>query len=827
MASPGNTPHTSADGSVLPFPPTPSASVAGPTLQTSTHTRRAEPHHLPDDAPNIVIILLDDVGFGLPDTYGGPIHTPTLTRIANDGISYNAFHTTSICSPTRAALLTGRNHHHAGNGTIAELALDWDGYSGVIPRTSATVAKVLGDYGYKTAAFGKWHNTPATETTAMGPFTNWPTGEALGFDYFYGFLAGETSQWEPRLVENLNPIEPPRGEKYHLSEDLADRAVTWLRKHRSYAPDKPFFMYWAPGASHGPHHIFKEWADRYKGRFEDGWDALRERTFGKQTELGWIPADAQLTPRAETMAAWDGIPESERPFHRRLMEVFAGYTEHVDVQAGRVIDELEQLGIRENTIVFYIFGDNGSSAEGQKGTISELLAQNNLPNDIADHLAALETVGGLDALGGPKVDNMYHAGWAWAGDTPFKYTKLVASHFGGTRNPMAIAWPKGIRADKTPRPQFHHVNDIVPTIYALLGISPPMTVDGFAQDPLDGVSMVYTFGDPAVPSRKSTQYFENNGSRGIYHDGWFAATFGPMIPWDTAGSLPHLDKWNADDDVWELYDLHNDFSQANDLAQQEPDRLEQLKAIFAEEAERNGVFPVGGALWTRLHPEDRVKSPYTSWRFDSTTTRMPEFTAPGLGRESSVVTIDAELGEKASGVLYALGGISGGLTLYMDDGALVYEYNMMIIERYSGRSAERLPAGRHRIVVDTTIARPGAPADVVLSVDGTEVGRVHVGRTVPAAFTASETFDVGVDLGSPVSLDYFDRAPFPFTGRIDAVAVQLESSDAEPPRKNPKSMTAASRRQRTLIPSPAPARRTSAPAAPPPAGEDRSCNEAT
>jgi len=764
----------SDDGSVLPFPPSPSASTAGPTLQESTHKRRVEKSHLSKDAPNILIILLDDVGFGLPATFGGPINTPTLSKLADGGISYNAFHTTAICSPTRAALLTGRNHHRVGSGTIAERAVDWDGYTGVIPRTSATLAKVLGHYGYKTAAFGKWHNTPATETTAMGPFTNWPTGEGIGFDYFYGFLAGETSQWEPRLVENFNPVEPPHDEKYHLSEDLAEKAITWMRRHRAYAPDKPFFMYWASGASHGPHHIFKEWADKYKGKFDDGWDAMRERIFERQKQFSWIPPDAKLTPRPETLEGWDRIPESERPFQRRLMEVFAGFTEHVDVQAGKIIEELERLGIRNNTIVFYIWGDNGSSAEGQRGTVSELLAQNNIPSTIEQHLAALQKLGGLDALGGPKFDNMYHAGWAWAGDTPFKYTKLIASHFGGTRNPMAVSWPARIKPDKTPHSQFHHVNDIAPTIYEILGIKPPKVVDGFKQDPIDGVSMAYTFADAKASTRKLTQYFENNGSRGLYHDGWYACTFGPFIPWDTAGSVANIKDWDADKDIWELYDLRNDFSQADDLAAKQPKRLAEMKALFLKVARANKAFPIGAGNWLRLHPEDRVKTAYTSWQFDASTTRMPEFTAPGLGRESNRVTIEAELGENASGVLYALGGASGGLTLYMDKGELVYEYNMMVIERYTARSKEKLAKGKHRIEVDTTIAKPGAAAEVVLSVDGKEVGRTTVKRTVPAAFTASETFDVGVDLGSPVSLDYFDRRPFAFTGRIDQVKVELK-----------------------------------------------------
>jgi arylsulfatase len=765
---------TPNDGSVLPFPPVASASVAGPTLQTSKHQRRAEPDHLPKDAPNILIILLDDVGFGLPDTYGGPIHTPTLSRIAGQGISYNAFHTTSICSPTRAALLTGRNHHRVGSGTIAERAVDWDGYTGMIPRTSATMAKVLGDYGYKTAAFGKWHNTPATETTAMGPFTRWPTGEGIGFDYFYGFLAGETSQWEPRLFENFNAIEPPHDEKYHLSEDLANQAITWMRKHQAFTPDKPFFMYWAPGAAHGPHHIFKEWAEKYKGKFDGGWDALREQTFKRQKELGWIPADAKLTPRAESMAAWDSIPESQRPFQLRLMEIFAGFVEHADAQAGKVIDELDRLGIRDNTIVIYIFGDNGSSAEGQQGSISELLAQNNIPNTIEQQLEALDKLGGIPVLGGPKVDNMYHASWAWAGDTPFRYTKLVASHFGGTRNPLAISWPAKIRPDTTPRPQFHHVNDVVPTIYEILGITPPKIVDGFAQDPIDGVSMAYTFADAKAPPRKHVQYFENNGSRGLYQDGWYVAAFGPFVPWDTAGSAKSIGTWDSDKDVWELYNLEKDFSQADDLAAQDPKRLDTMKAAFLKVAEENKAFPIGAGNWLRLHPEDIVRTPYRSWHFDATTTRMPEFTAPSLGTDSNHVTVDAEFGAGASGVLYALGGASGGVTLYMDKGELVYEYNMLIIERTIARSKNRLAAGRHRIEVDTTIAKPGAPGDIVISVDGGEVARTTVKRTVPAAFTASETFDVGMDLGSPVSLDYFDRRPFKFDGNVSAVNVQLK-----------------------------------------------------
>ena len=759
------------DGSVLPFPPTPSASVAAPTLQESKHKRRVEPNRLRADAPNVLVVLLDDVGFGVPDTFGGFAHTPTLTRLAREGVSYNRFHTTAICSPTRAALLTGRNHQRVGSGTIAERAVDWDGYTGVMPKTSATVAEVLRHYGYKTSAFGKWHNTPADQTTAMGPFDAWPTG--YGFDYFYGFLAGETSQWEPRLVENTTFVEPPDDGKYHLTEDMADKALGWLRKHRAFSPDKPFFMYWAPGAAHGPHQVAPAWAQKYQGKFDDGWDALRERTFKRQKELGWIPADAELTPRHATMPAWSSIPASERPFQTRLMEIFAGFVEHTDAQVGKLVDGLETLGVRENTIILYIWGDNGSSAEGQAGSISELLAQNQIPNTIEEQLKALEELGGLGALGGPHTDSMYHAGWAWAGSTPFHHTKLVASHFGGTRNPMVVVWRKGLPADPTPRAQFHHVNDVVPTLYDIVGIVPPKVVNGFPQDPIDGVSMLPSMRDAKAPEAKHVQYFDNNGSRGIYHDGWYACAFGPLVPWLNA-QKGRAD-WDPRKDGWELYDLTKDFSQAHDLAAAEPARLAELQRLFLAQAEANKAFPIGAGIWLRLHPEDRLKSPYARWTFDGTTRRMPEFSAPPLGNAATTVTIDLEVGKDATGTLYALGGSGGGLACFLDGGRLVYEYNLMIIERTLVRSKDPLAPGRHTITVDTTpaSARPGGPVEVVLRVDGTEVARTTVPRTIPAAFSASETFDVGIDLGSPVSRAYFDRRPFAYDGVIHTVQVAL------------------------------------------------------
>lgn len=453
------------------------------------------------------------------------------------------------------------------------------------------------------------------------------------------------------------------------------------------------------------------------------------------------------------------------------MEVFAGFVEHTDQQVHELLLGLEQRGLNENTLVFYIFGDNGSSAEGQNGSISELLAQNQIPNTIEQQIDALDEIGGLDVLGSPKVDNMYHAGWAWAGSTPFRSTKLVAAHFGGTRNPMVVSWPKRIQPDTAMRSQFHHVVDVAPTLYELLGIRPPDVVHGYEQLPIDGVSLAYTFAGGDAETHKKTQFFDNNGSRGLYHEGWFASTFGPLYPWVSAQK--GLADWDSAQDVWQLYDLGSDFSQATDLAAAHPEKLDEMKALFLEVAKDNQDFPIGAGIWLRLHPEDVLKTPYTQWTFTENTRRMPEFTAPGLGRQSSHVAIDVELGQEANGVLYALGGAGGGLALYLDEGHLVYEYNMMIIENYRARSTAKLAQGKHRIEVATTIPRPGAPGEVLLWVDGREVGRAKLARTVPLVFTASETFDVGADLGSPVSLEYAERRPFAFEGTIDRVAVEL------------------------------------------------------
>lgn len=758
----------------LPFPPTPSASIAGRTMQDSVYAQRVQPRRLPEDAPNILIVLIDDAGPGLPDTFGGEVRTDTLTRILSGGIGYNRFHTTAMCSPTRASLLTGRNHHRIGNGQIAELANDWDGYAGEIPKSSALVADVLKDYGYSTAAWGKWHNTPAVETTAAGPFHNWPS--EIGFEYFYGFLAGEASQYEPNLVRNTTSVLPPKSaeEGYHLSEDLADDAIRWLHRHKAFEPDKPFFMYWASGCLHGPHHVMKDWADKYAGKFDDGWDAYRERTFARAKSAGWIPADAELTPRDPNLAAWEDIPEDQRPFQRRLMEVAAGYAEHVDVQVGRLVDEIELMGYGENTLVFYIWGDNGSSGEGQNGTISELLAQNGIPTTVDMHIRALEELGGLDVLGSRKVDNQYHAAWAWAGSTPYKGMKLLASHLGGTRNPMAVRWPARIKPDSRPRTQFHHCNDIVPTIYEVLGITPPRVVDGVQQIPIDGVSLGYTFDDPDAEGRLRTQYFEIMGSRAIYHKGWMASAFGPRAPW-IPGNPPGILEWTPDQDQWELYHLDEDWSQARDLADEMPDKLAELKEVFAIEAAKNSVYPIGGGLWVPVfHPELRISTPYREWNFTQDVIRMPEFCAPALGNRANVVTLEVDVPKDANGVLYALGSGAGGLTCYIDDGYLCYEYNLFIIQRTKIRSEQQLPVGPTTIEVKTVYAeaRPAGPLDISMSANGEIAGKGRVPISAPLLFTANDCLDIGICLGGAVSLDYFDKAPFPFNGRIDNVNVR-------------------------------------------------------
>jgi len=757
----------------LPFPKAKSASKTGITLAESEHHWRQEQNRLPKDAPNIVIFLTDDSGFGNPSTFGGPISTPTMDKLADEGIKYNEFHTTAMCSPTRASILTGRNHHRVGYGQISEFASDWDGYIGAIPREDATLMQVLGAYGYTSGAFGKWHNTPTSDITPSGPFDQWPTG--LGFDYFYGFLAGEASQYEPMLYENTLAVDYPHTENYHLTEDLAEHAITFMRNQRMKNPDKPFLVYFAPGAVHGPHQVAKEWADKYKGKFDQGWNELRKEIYKRQKEMGIIPENAELTDMDPTMTDWDDIPKSDREFQSRLMEVYAGFLEHTDAQYGKVVTELENLGIKDNTLIIYINGDNGSSAEGLNGSISELLAQNGMPSTIEQQKTVLDNeYGGLDALGGPLLESIYHHGWAWTGSTPFKSTKLVAAHFGGTRNPMVISWPAKIKHDSKVRSQFTHVNDIAATIYDILDITAPDFYNGIAQEPLDGVSFASTFNDVDANINKNVQYFEIMGSRGIYKDGWFAGTFGPRIPWNPGASK--LAGWDPNKDVWELYDLSKDYSQAHDLAKQYPDKLREMQDAFMVEAANNKVFPIGGSLYIVAYHQNEMKATtLTEWNMYEGMTRIHESQAPKfMSGFSTHSTIDAVMPEDANGVLFAVGGISAGFTVYMMAGELYAEYNAMTLNRYKVNSGGKIPTGKVKIevIVQAQAKTPLSASLITLKVNGKEVGKVTANTTVPAIFTASESFDVGMDMGSAVAMEYHEKVPFKFNGKIEKINIK-------------------------------------------------------
>jgi arylsulfatase A-like enzyme len=758
--------------------------------KTSTKVSKKPAEPAAPSEPNILIILLDDAGYAQSDVVGGEIHTPTFGRIADAGIRYNTFHTTAISSATRASLLTGRNHHHVGNGTITELATDYPGYNGTIPATAATVPQVLQAHGYNTVAFGKWHNTPTSETSSKGPFTHWPTN--YGFEHFYGFIGGETDQYHPSLFNDLTPVEAPNDPKYILTEDLSSKAVAWLDQHQATAPNKPFFMYWAPGGVHAPHQVFKEWADKYKGKFDTGWDAYRNRAYERQKVLGWIPPETVNTPRPKEMPAWDSLSPEEKKYQARLMEVYAGFLEHTDTQAGKVVDELDKLGVRDNTLIFYVFSDNGASSEGMQGSINDLAGLNGITVTAKEGMKALnEMYGGLDAMGGPKLEEHYSAAWAWAGESPFIGTKLMAGYFGGTRTPLAISWPKHITPDKTIRTQFHHVNDIGPTIYDVLGITPPAVFKGVKQESIDGVSMAYSFNAPTAPTHKTQQYFEMMGSRAEYADGWIASVFGPRKPWvaDASGMFSWSGKlgillhqrwigdtfgwqvWKPEDDKWGLYNLKNDFSQAHDLSDANPAKVTELKKKFDADALANNVLPLGAPFERVIDYALNAKGS-GEWHFPANTTRLPETAAPNIKARDNIVSVDADFPANANGVLFSLGDVGAGLTLYMMDGVLCYEYNGFATTRTKIRATEKLPAG-HYVVdaqMDMSYNMINAPAKVTLHINGKEVAKGKVPYTA-LSFTATGTFNVGRSVGSPVSLDYFDRAPFAFTGKINDVHV--------------------------------------------------------
>jgi arylsulfatase A-like enzyme len=735
-----------------------------------------DPVRPPKGAPNVLIILLDDVGFGASSTFGGPCNTPTFDHLADDGLRYTRFHTTALCSPTRAALLTGRNHHSVGMGGITELATSAPGYSSVRPRNKAPLAEILKLNGYSTAHFGKCHEVPVWETSPMGPFDRWPS-PGNGFEHFYGFIGGETNQYAPAIYRDTVPVEPDRtaAEGYHFTEDMTDRTIEWIRQQKALMPDKPFFVYWAPGATHAPHHVPKEWSDRYKGQFDDGWDALRRRTLARQQELGVVPADAELTARPAEIPAWDDIPDDLKPVLARQMEVYAGFMEHTDFHAGRLLDTLAELEILDDTLIFCIVGDNGASAEGTpRGTFNELLVLNGASGlETTEFMAAR-----IDKFGTPEAFNHYAVGWAHAMDTPYQWTKQVASHWGGTRNGTIVRWPNGFGARGELRHQFHHVIDVAPTVLEAAGIPAPTFVNGIQQAPFEGVSMTYTFGDAEAPDRHATQYFEMFVNRGIYHQGWTAVTR-HSTPW-VMGELPPYDA-----DVWELY-APNDWTQAHDIAAEQPERLAHLQRLFLIEAAKYNVLPLDDRRVERFNPDLAGRPQLIRGNRQvlfGGMGRLSENSIVVVKNKSFAVTADVVVTDvPAHGTIIAQGGAFGGWSVYATEGRPAFCYNLFGLQRFKVRSDDPISPGDHQVRVEFTYDGGGLGKGglATLYVDGRSVGEGRVDATIPMAFSADETCDVGSDTATPVSDDLVEGATA-FTGRIRWVEIAIgdDGQDAD------------------------------------------------
>ncbi|UJR83851.1 arylsulfatase [Sandaracinus amylolyticus] len=718
----------------------------------------------PEGAPNVLLVLLDDVGFGWPSVTGGLVRMPTAERLAQRGLLYNQLHTTALCSPTRAALLTGRNHHSVATGVIQEMATGYPGYCGIIPKSCATIADLLKHAGYACGWFGKNHNVPDNHTSPAGPFESWPTHQ--GFDYFYGFIGGETDQFRPSLVRNTTPVEPPRRpeEGYQLTRDLADECVGWIRQQKAIAPDRPFFAYFAPGAAHAPHQPPLDFRGRNEGRFDMGWDEYRRIVHRNQIERGIVPPGTTLTPRPEQIPSWESQPEEHRALFARQAENYADFLEHTDLEVGRVVDAIEQMGALEQTLVIYILGDNGSSAEGSLvGTPNELMSLNGRQPSIEESLAY------ADRWGLPGTSPHYAVGWAWAGDTPFQWTKQIASHFGGTRNGMIVSWPARIAEQGVIRSQFHHVIDVVPTLLEVIGIAEPQEVNGYAQRPIEGTSFAYTFlsEHARAPSRHRQQYFEMLGNRAMYRDGWIACCRHGRLPWETQGS------YSFRDDRWELYDLEKDFSQGEDLAERFPEKLRELQDLFMADAARYDVLPLDDRFAERL--DVTLRPGYFAGRSQVTfypgMTRLPEGSGPKLVSAPFDLTAPVEVpAGGAEGVVFALGGESAGWALFFWEGRLRFHYNFFGIHRYDVTS-EKVAPGRHelRVRLRPDHPTPGAPATVTLEIDGREVAKGRVEKQVPQR-CGTETMDVGMDCVSPVCADYEDRGLFPFNGTIERVS---------------------------------------------------------
>jgi len=717
----------------------------------------------PKGAPNIVLIMTDDVGYGASSTFGGPIPTPTMDALAKNGLRYTEFHTVGICSPTRAALLTGRNHNVVQMGNVEEQKQDVDGYTGVIPKSAGNIAEVLREHGYNTAAFGKWHLVPGAEKGPTGPFNRWPTG--VGFEYFYGFLGGQTNEWAPELYENTTPTEPPHDGSYHLDNGMADHAISWIRQQKAVAPDKPFFIYYAPGAAHAPHHAPKDWIAKFKGKFDQGWDKVREETLARQKQMGVVPANTQLTPRYYEIPAWDSLPPERKEVYARMMEVYAAYLSHADDQIGRVVNTIRDMGQMDNTLFVYIQGDNGASAEGtsQQGEYEETSWFNNVPEDF-DYIRAH-----MDELGGPKAENHYPIGWASAMNTPFSYFKQIASHFGGTRNGMVMSWNGHIRSVNAVRTQFHHVIDIVPTILDVARIDPPAMMDGVPQLPLDGVSMTYSFDHADAASQRHVQYFNMIDNMAIYKDGWVAATTPDLMPWKgfTQGTiLPIADR------KWELYHIADDYSESVDLAQKEPKKLQELEALFWAEAGRNNALPISPVLALHKFADTR---PRTDFTYTSEIVDLPFSVAPNVRNRSFSIAADVTIPESGGdGMLVTDGGRFCGYGFYVQGGKLNFVYNYLGRQITTVTSPAVLGAGDHKLAVNFAYDGGGKAKGGMASlvVDGKQVAQARVPETVAVLFSGDEGFNVGVDTGTPVVDTY--ALPFRFAGALHKVTVTLK-----------------------------------------------------
>jgi arylsulfatase len=752
------------DRTVLPIPDPVYPKITEQDARKATAPAR-QSVSAPEGAPNVVIVLIDDIGFGASSGFGGAIETPTLDRLANEGVRYNQFHTTALCSPTRMAILTGRNHHSANSGSVMEVATAFPGNQGQRPLSVAPVAEMLRLNGYSTAAFGKYHETAPWEVSVSGPFDRWPTGS--GFDKFYGFIGGETNQFSPVLHDGTARVNLPDDPDYHFTTDMTNQAITWVRSQQALTPDKPFFVYFATGATHAPHQVPADWVDRYKGQFDDGWDVYREQTLARQIELGVVPPGTELASKPADIADWDTLSADEQRLYALQMEVFAAFAEHTDHEVGRLVDAIDAMGELNNTLFIYVFGDNGSSAEGGlTGTFNETTALNGIPVTVEDQL------GKMDEWGGPASYPHFQAGWAVATNTPFQWTKQVASHYGGTRNPLVVHWPDGIDAKDEVRSQWHHVTDIAPTLMEAAGLPFPTSVNGSVQKPFEGVSLIYSFDAPDAADRHTTQYFEMFGNRAIYHEGWVAAAK-HRTPWASAPDGP------LDQDNWELYHVAEDFSQANNLAASNPDKLKELQDLFVEEAIKYDVLPLDDRVFERFNASIAGRPDLMGDRTSLTVypgMHMTENAFINVKNRSHSITAEVEIPEGgADGVILSQGGRFAGWSLYMKDGKISYVHNYVGLERYTITADEPLAPGKATIRYQFDYEggdAPGKGGTGTISVNGQTVAEGEIGNTTPFLFSADETADVGLDAATPVTEDYAEGENA-FTGRIEQVTVEL------------------------------------------------------